>query len=588
MFTTRPELLGAFGVVSSTHWLASATAMAVLEEGGNAFDAAVAAGFALHVVEPHLNGPGGDMPALIWSASEERLRVVCGQGPAPRAATIAAFRDRGFRIVPGVGLLAACVPGAVDAWLTIARDHGTMGPARLLRPAIEFAGGGYPLVPHIVSTIASVEPLFREEWRTSAAVYLPGGRLPTAGALFRNPALAATYRRLADEGEAAGGTRENRIEAVRRAFREGFVAEAIAGFCAGTAAMDTSGERHTGLLDGGDMAGWRATYEDPLVRDYGRYSVAKPGFWSQGPVFLQQLMLLKGFDLDAMDPLGPEFVHAAVECAKLAYADREAFYGDPDHVAVPADVLLSDAYADARRGLVGDRASLELRPGAISGYGARIAVGERPSGNHAFSGAGEPTMAGIDGDTCHIDVIDRWGNMVSATPSGGWLQGSPVIPDLGFCLGTRMQMFWLEEGLPGSLAPGKRPRTTLSPSFAFRDGEPYMAFGTPGGDGQDQWTLAFLLRHAHHGMNLQEAIDAPAFQSHHFPSSFYPRQADPGRLVIEGRFPERTAAALRALGHAIEVGGPWTQGRICACARDGGILKAGANPRLMQSYAVGR
>ena len=586
MFTTRPELLGTFGVAASTHWLASATAMAVLEEGGNAFDAAVAAGFALQVVEPHLNGPGGDMPALVWSADEERLRVVCGQGPAPAAATIGAFRALGLDIVPGTGLLATCVPGAVDAWLLIARDYGTMDLARLLRPAIEFAGGGYPLVGHAVATIASVEALFREEWTTSAAVYLPGGRLPEAGKLFRNPALARTWTRLVEEAEAAGGSREDRIEAARRIFQQGFIAEAIAGFAAGNEVMDSSGRCHRGLIGGGDMANWRAGYEEPLTYDYGRYRVAKAGPWSQAPVFLQQLALLQGFDLDGMDPLGADFAHTVVECAKLAFADREAFYGDPAHVDVPMERLLSDDYNDARRRLVGVDASREIRPGAVEGFSSTVRVGERRG---PVLGAGEPTMALTGtGDTCHLDVIDRWGNMVSATPSGGWLQSSPVIPSLGFCLGSRMQMFWLEEGLPGSLAPGKRPRTTLSPSFAFRDGEPWMAFGTPGGDGQDQWSLIFFLRHVHHGMNLQAAIDAPTFQSHHFPSSFYPRQADPGRLAVEERLPPETVAELAGRGHDVEVIGPWSIGRISACAREDGLLKAAANPRLMQGYAAGR
>ena len=585
MFTTRPEILGTFGVAASTHWLATATAMAVLEEGGNAFDAAVAAGFALQVVEPHLNGPGGDMPALVWSAAEERLRVVCGQGPAPAAATIDAFHALGLDIVPGTGLLATCVPGAVDGWLLIARDYGTMELSRLLRPAIEFAGGGYPLVGHAVATIASVEALFREEWPTSAAVYLPGGRLPEAGKLFRNPALSRTWTRLVEEAEAAGGSREDRIETARNIFQEGFIAEAIAGFAAGNEVMDSSGRRHRGLLAGDDMANWRASYEEPLTCDYGRYRVAKAGPWSQAPVFLQQLALLKGFDLGSMDPLGADFAHTVTECAKLAFADREAFYGDPAHVDVPMERLLSDEYNDARRKLVGAEASREIRPGAVEGFASTVRVGERRS---PVLGAGEPTMALADGDTCHLDVIDRWGNMVSATPSGGWLQSSPVIPSLGFCLGSRMQMFWLEEGLPGSLAPGRRPRTTLSPSFAFRNGEPWMAFGTPGGDGQDQWSLIFFLRHVHHGMNLQAAIDAPTFQSHHFPSSFYPRQADPGRLAVEERLPGEAVAELGRRGHGVEVIGPWSIGRISACAREDGLLKAAANPRLMQGYAAGR
>ncbi|MSO77866.1 MAG: gamma-glutamyltransferase family protein [Alphaproteobacteria bacterium] len=589
MFTTRPEILGTFGVVASTHWLATATGMAILEKGGNAFDAAVAMGFALQVVEPHLNGPGGDMPLLLWSQSERRLRVVCGQGPAPGAATIARYRDMGLDIVPGTGLLAACVPGAFDAWLLMLRDYGTLTPAEVMAPAIAFAGNGYPLVSHICNTIEGVRELFLTEWRSSAAVYLPGGATPKAGSIFRNLKLAETYRRIVGEAEAAGADRVRQVEAARRAFLEGFVAEAIDRFCRTEAVMDTSGERHRGLITGDDMGRWRASYDEPITYDYHGYTLAKAGPWAQSPVFLQQLALLRDFDIAGMDPFGADFVHTVVEAGKLAYADREAYYGDPDFVDVPMATLLSDTYNAERRGLIGERASLELRPGRIAGHDARIGQTRGPVRQAA--GAGEPTMARtgtVAGDTCHLDVIDRHGNMVSATPSGGWLQSSPVIPELGFCLGSRAQMFWLEEGLPGSLAPGKRPRTTLSPSFAFRDGKPYMPFGTPGGDGQDQWQIVFFLRHAQHGMNLQEAIDAPTFQSSHFPSSFYPRQAEPGRLTVEGRMAAETVMELRRRGHRVDIGGDWSQGRLSACTKDGDVLKAAANPRLMQGYAAGR
>lgn len=589
-FTTRPELHGVFGVVGSTHWLASQHAMATLEKGGNAFDAAVVGGFVLQVVEPHLNGPLGDMPALIWPAAEGRTRVICGQGPAPAGATIEAMLALDLDVIPGSGLLAPCVPGATDAWLLMLRDYGTISLQEALQPAIDLAGGGFPVIEHMTRTIDSVAELFRDEWTTSAGLWLDKGAAPKPGRLWRNPAQANFYEGLL---EAGSGDREARIEAARACLRTGFVAEAIDRFVRTTEAMDVTGKRHKGILTGDDLASWSASYEDPLIQDFGKYSVAKPGAWSQGPVFLQQLALLDGMDLEDMDPLGVDFVHTVVEAAKLAYADREAYYGDPDFTDVPMDRLLSAEYNDARRKLIDPAsASLELRPGAIDGFGARIGQGRN---ERAFGpGVGEPTMdklestGPVDGDTCHIDVIDKHGNMVSATPSGGWLQSSPAIPALGCALGTRAQMFWLEEGLPGSLKPGKRPRTTLSPSFAMRDGEAYMPFGTPGGDGQDQWTVTFFLRHILHGFNLQQAIDAPTFQTHHFPSSFFPRQAEPGRLVIEGRYPNDVVEALKSRGHKVEVSGPWTQGRISACARDGELLKAAANPRLMQGYAVGR
>jgi gamma-glutamyltranspeptidase/glutathione hydrolase len=306
---------------------------------------------------------------------------------------------------------------------------------------------------------------------------------------------------------------------------------------------------------------------------------------------LQQLALLKGFDLDGLDVTGPEFIHLVVECSKLAYADRETFYGDPDFSPVPMETLLSDAYNAERRRLVHHTASLELRPGSVEGFGAVIALrraeGERPGA----AGAGEPTvgrLGEVRGDTVHFDIVDRAGNMISATPSGGWLQSSPVIPELGFCLGTRAQMFWLEEGHPASLAPGKRPRTTLSPTLALRDGEPYLAWGTPGGDQQDQWTTQLFLRHVHAGLNLQEAIDAPAWHSEHFPISFWPRTARPGVLVMEERVPKPTRDELSARGHVIEVGPAWSEGRLTAAARDGKKRRAAANPRGMQGYAAGR
>jgi len=593
MFTTRPELHGVFGVVASTHWLASQHAMAVLEKGGNAFDAAVVGGFVLQVVEPHLNGPLGDMPAIIYPAKERRARIVCGQGPAPAKATIAKMKSFGLDVIPGSGLLAPCVPGATDAWLLMLRDYGTISLEEALQPAIELAGGGYPVVDHMTRTIDSVAALFRDEWITSAAIWLDHGAAPRPGRRWRNLAQANFYQSLIAAGDK--GDRETRIDGARSCLKTGFIAEEIDRFCETTEAIDVSGERHSGLLTGDDLARWSASFEEPLSLDFGPYTVVKPGAWSQGPVFLQQLALLDGMGLEDMDPLGADFIHTVTEAAKLAYADREAFYGDPNFVDVPIKTLLSSEYNSERRKLIDpELASLQLLPGMIEGFSNRI--GEGRSERSFGPGVGEPTMdkidgqtsGPVDGDTCHIDVIDQDGNMVSATPSGGWLQSSPAIPKLGVCLGTRAQMFWLDEGLPGSLAPGKRPRTTLSPSFALRDGEPYMPFGTPGGDGQDQWTLIFFLRHILHGFNLQEAIDAPTFQSHHFPSSFFPRQAEPGRLVLEGRYPTRTLEELQRRGHLAETAGPWTQGRISACAKDGELLKAAANPRLMQGYAVGR
>jgi gamma-glutamyltranspeptidase/glutathione hydrolase len=584
-------------MVSSTHWLASATAMAVLERGGNAFDAAVAAGFVLQVVEPHLNGPGGEVPILAYSAERDGVLVICGQGVAPRSATIAHFRDLGLDLIPGSGLLPACVPGAVGGWLELLGQLGTMRLRDVLEYAIGYAEGGYPLVPRIADSIAAVEQLFREEWTSSAALYLPGGAVPRPGSSFRNPALAATWRRLLDEAEAGSSDRDTQIEAARTAFYQGFVAESVDRFVAGTQAMDSSGRRHHGLLSGQDMATWHASVERPLTLDYHGVQVCKTGPWGQGPVFLQQLGLLEGFDLTAMGPGSADFVHTATECSKLAFADREAWYGDPLFSEVPIVELLDRDYADRRRALVGDHASLDLRPGSVGGREPRLApqvFGTEARAVAALAaGVGEPTLARDNpdaNDTCHVDVADRFGNMVACTPSGGWLHSSPVIPELGFCLGTRGQMFWLAEGVPSSLEGGKRPRTTLTPSLALRDGKPWLAFGTPGGDQQDQWTLTWFLNHLHFGMDLQLAIDAPNFHSEHFPSSFYPRQSRPGVLAVEDRLGADVIEDLRSRGHRVERSGPWALGRLCAVGRDpeSGFLMAAANPRGRQGYAAGR
>jgi gamma-glutamyltranspeptidase/glutathione hydrolase len=574
-------LRGTLGMVSSTHWLASAVGMAALERGGNAFDAAVAAGFVLQVVEPHLNGPGGEVPIILAHARSGEVHVVCGQGVVPAAATIDRFRDLGLGLVPGTGLLAACVPGAFGAWMLLLGRLGTLRVRDVLEPAIAYAEHGYPVVPGIAASVTQMEALFRDEWPSSGEAYLP---VPRPGTLIRNRRLAETYRRLLAEAEAASTDRDGQIEAARMVFYEGFVAEAIAAFVERTEALDSSGRRHRGLLTGDDLARWRAALEPPVALDYGRFRVFKTGPWGQGPVFLQQLALLAGFDLERMEAGSAALVHAVVECAKLAFADREAWYGDPEVVDVPLAELLSGEYADARRALVGESASPDFRPGRPGDREPRLPPAAAV-GVAVAPGIGEPTR----GDTCHLDVADRHGNLVAATPSGGWLHGSPVIPELGFPLGTRAQMSWLTEGLASSLVAGRRPRTTLSPTLASRDGEPYLAFGTPGGDQQDQWSLVFFLAHAVHGLDLQAAIDAPSWHTNHFPSSFYPRESGPLEVEVEARLAPGALADLRRRGHDVRVAGPWSLGRLCAVAREpDGVLKAAANPRGMQGYAVGR
>ncbi|MFF9315429.1 gamma-glutamyltransferase family protein [Streptomyces sp. NPDC014748] len=607
-FTTRPTLQGTFGMVSSTHWLASQSAMAVLEDGGNAYDAAVAGAFVLHVVEPHLNGPAGEAPILLAPAGGE-VRVLCGQGVAPAGATVAHYRGLGLDLVPGTGPLAAAVPGAFDAWLLLLRDHGTKSLDEVLKYAIGYAEHGHAPVEGVGATVETVRELFETEWTSSAEVYLPGGRAPEPGRLLRNPALAATWRRLLAETAGAGG-REARIDAAREVWRTGFIAEALVRQ-AGRPTLDTSGEHHTGTLTAADLAAWSAGYETPATYDWNGWTVCKPRPWSQGPVLLQQLALLP----DELPEYGSaDCLHLLIEGCKLAMADREAWYGDA--AEVPLADLLSAEYNAGRRRLIGGQASLELRPGSPGGRAPRLGAHARRAATraarHGVPGVGEPTVAKpptspvpgepvvtgdghTRGDTCHLDVADRWGNLVAATPSGGWLQSNPVVPELGFPLGTRLQMTWLEEGLPNSLTPGRRPRTTLSPSIALRGGEPVLAFGTPGGDQQDQWQLHFFLALAlrpavRGGLDLQGAVDAPNWHQDGLVGSFFPRGMRPGSVTVESRTDPATVAGLRRRGHDVTVGGPWSEGRLCAVARDpeSGVLSAAANPRGMQGYAVGR
>ena len=617
MFTTRPVLTGTLGMVASTHWLASAVGMRTLEAGGNAFDAAAAAGFTLSVVEPHLNGPGGDAPVIGHRAADAHTFVVCGQGVVPALATTDAYRALGVEEVPGTGHLAAVVPGAFGAWLDLLARYGTLPLADVLGPAIGYARDGYPLVAAAARTVATVADLFRAHWPTSAQVYLPGGVPPGAGDRFRNPDLARTFERLLAEAAAAGPDREAQIEATRRAFYEGFVAEAVDAFVAGTPVLDATGRAHTGFLRGDDLAAWRATEEPTVSVPVAGVEVHKTGPWGQGPVLLQQLRLLEALGVEGLvrdvvereergadDRGGPqaELVHVVVEVAKLAFADRDAWYGDS--ADVPLTELLSAAYAAERARLVGADADDGFRPGAPGGRAphlARALVAARaladaggPAGGEDVrlgAGLGEPTVAptGLTrGDTCHVDVVDRWGNQVSATPSGGWLQSSPVVPGLGFALPTRAQMCWVEDGLPASLVPGRRPRTTLSPALVLGPGHGF-AFGTPGGDQQDQWPVPFLLRHLVGGSDLQAAIDAPAWHSTHVHGSFHPRAHTPRGVVVESRLGADVPGALTARGHAVVDAGPWTLGRLSAAGvAPNGWLCAAANARGQQGYAAGR
>ena len=596
-FSTRPELKGTFGMTTSTHWLASSVGMSILERGGNSFDAAVAMGFVLQIVEPHLNGPGGEVPILFQSSDEVRPKILCGQGISPARANIDYFLELGLDLIPGTGHLAAVVPGAFSAWMKLLRDYGSMSLKDILSPAIYYAKLGYPISERVEDAIKSVAESFEKNWPSSAEVYLRNGTIPKAGCLFTNPHIAQTWEKILKTIDTVRG-REKQIRLAEELFYSGFIAEEIIKFFK-KPIMDSSGLKNCGLMELDDLANWSASYEEPISYTWNDYEIFKGGPWSQGPVLLQQLALLKYFDLESMDPNGTDFIHTIVEVAKLAFADREAFYGDPNFVDTPLHTLLSDEYNKKRVELLSQSASTELIPGDIAGYNNTIFDTSSLSFNLTeglIGGFGEPTVADVrqnsktvvEGDTCHINVIDKWGNMVAATPSGGWFQSSPVIPNLGFSVTTRAQMFWLKAGLPGSLEPKKRPRTTLSPCLAHKNNTPYLVWGTPGGDAQDQWNLIQFIRHTASGLNLQETCDAPMFHSAHFPSSFYPRQALPARVLIENRFGPSVSKELKNRGHDVREDGAWAIGRNSAISREDNILSAGASPRRMQGYAVGR
>jgi len=595
-FTTRPVVMGKRGVVTSGHYLATAAGFRIMEQGGNAIDAAAAMCFCLNLLEPQSNGIGGEVPTLIYSAKEKRTFAISGLGWSPRAFTIEWCRDQGIDLIPGDGYLPACVPAVVDTWATAVARFGTMSFSQVLQPAIELAEEGFPVYGRLHESIAANVEKFTERYPTTGEVYCPGGRVPEVGEIWRNPEWVDVLK-LMCRAEAAARHRGRvaGIEAARDVFYKGEIAERIVDFITNNPVEDASGTAHVGLLSYEDIAEWQATVEEPVSLDYRGLQVHKCSSWTQGPVFLQQLAILEGFDLKGMGHNSADYVHTWIECAKLAFADREAYYGDPLFDQVPFDVLLSKEYATERRRLIGTEASRELRPGDV-GYGvpSYVSFDVAEDNRRALNVAGrEARDLGLGhahvSDTTHLDAVDREGNMVAATPSGGWIGSSPVVRGLGFPLGTRGQMFYLNPERPNALAPRKRPRATLTPSLVTKGGDPFMVFGTPGGDCQDQWTLQFFLNYVDFGMNVQEALDAPSVHSVHFPSSFYPREAYPARVVFEGRIPQEVIAELERRGHEVVVVGGWVHGKVMGIRYDGarGVIRGGVSPKGNVGYALG-
>jgi gamma-glutamyltranspeptidase/glutathione hydrolase len=577
MPTLYPMVMGREVMLSTEHYLSASAGARTFARGGNAIDAAVAAVLVEGVVNPHMHTIGGEAPMLIYSANARRVVAINGNMMAPARATIVHYLSLGLKLVPHSGLLAAGVPAAFDALVTALCEFGTMSLADVLEPALALAQEGFPmhvgLAGEIVgasnpqhagagASLRTFAEKFLTEWPSTGRVYMPNGEVPSVGAIIRNPSLAKFFTRLLDaEAAAKNRGREAALRAASDRFYRGDIALDIVAW------SDANG----GLLQTSDLAAFKTRIETPVSAEYRGITIYKCQPWSQGPVFLQQLKILEGFDLAAMGHNSADYIHTVIEGAKLAFADREAYYADPEFVDVPIKALVSKEYGDIRRSLIdAHRASMEQRPGDP------IAMRPlRESGVEARAwGAG----------TIHVTACDRAGNMIAVTASGGWIPSSPVIDALGFPLGSRMQTFFLDEKHPNALKPGKRPRTTLSPSLAMRDGWPYLAFGTPGGDQQDQWTLQFFLNLIDFGMNLQQAIEAPKFSSAHFPSTFYSHYTRPGVLRIEERVDEKVRAQLAARGHLIELQPPWSEGHVLAVElnRDRSLLRGGCDPRGQQ------
>ena len=561
--------MGTRGAIASEHYLSAQVGADIMKAGGNAVDGAVAATLMESLVNPQMFTLGGECPILIRPAGTQDVVCINGNTAAPGRATPQAFLDRGLNDLPPEGILAAGVPAAFGALVTALQHHGTMPFAQVSAPAIAYARGGFPAHKGLIMQprygLRDMAPKMRGEWASSAEIYLLGGEAPQVGHVLKNPAYADFLEAMGRAESAAGGGRAAALRAVYAAFYSGDVASEIAAF---SKAAD-------GLLERTDMEAFQTHLETPASIDFHGHTVFKCPPWNQGPVMLQTLRILAGHDLRAMGHNSAEYLHTVVEAVKLAYADREQYYGDPNQVDVPLEGLLSERYGNTRAALIDPaRANGILRPGDPATGGALLADEKIL--------AGRPWGHG----TVHVCAIDAEGNMAAFTPSGGWLRSQPVVPALGFPLSNRMQTFYLgPEHHPNLVAPFRRPRTTISPSLAFKDGAPWTVFGSMGGDQQDQWMLQYFLNRAVFDMPLQAAIEAPKFSSEHFPGFFAPHDHQPNRLRIEATVPEAVRSELETRGHVLDIAGAWSEGYLLACERNPatGVLEAGCDPRAEKS-----
>jgi gamma-glutamyltranspeptidase/glutathione hydrolase len=575
-FTTRPVYMATNGMVSSTHYLASEAGYQTLKHGGNVVDAGATMWFTLTLLKPHLAGVAGEVPILIYWADDEKVIAVNGQGPAPKSASIAWFHEQGYPLIPEDGFLPAVVPGAFDAWLLALDEYGTFSFSQVIKPAIRIASQGFPVYPALQRSLKQLKQRFLEEWPYSSRIYLKNGEAPEVGELIYNHDWGSTFKKITEiERNERRWGRSAGIDAVRKYFYNGPIAESIISFMNNFKCRDVYGKEQNGLLTLEDFSEYSARFEEPVTSNYRGYDVFKCGPWCQGPVMLELLNLLEGYDICSMGHNSVEYLHTWIECAKLAFADREQYYADPDFVKVPLDLLLTKKYANERRVLIDpNKASMLLRPGGKD----PIEIFERTK-----------ETALNEGDTVHLEALDNMGNMISATPSGAWIRSSPIIPGLGFCMGTRGQMFYLDPEHVECLKPGKKPSTTLTPSLVMKKDKPFMTFGTPGGDNQDQWTVQFFINYVDFGMNIQEALDAPTIHINHFPGSFWPHRIKPGEVAAEPRIPKKTLENLEQKGHKIIVSTPWSHGRCLALRYNSetGVMYGGASPRTGDAYVFG-
>lgn len=560
--TMFPPVRGTREMVGAANNFEVEAGFRMLTQGGNAIDAGVASVLAAAVTEQARFGIGGEIPILIKMSGKPAV-AISGVGVAPGKATVEFYRNRKpepweepgrMPPIPSQGILATTLPGVFDGLILALSQFGSMSFAQVAAPAIEYAEG-FPIGEEFAAFIRNSQKIL-ELWPASRSFFLPGGAPPARGDIFREPTLAKTLRELVATEKKARGKRAAKLKAVRDLFYQGSLAKRMAAFS----------ESNGGLISYDDLKNFHAETDTPRTTTYRGYEVLKPGFWTQGPVMLEMLNLLEGYDLKAMGHNSPEFLHTVVEAAKLGFADRDRYYGDPKFSTIPEQTLLSKDYATLRRKQIDpQRASMESRPGSFA-----------PPGNMPTSSAGEH---GEVQDTTCVNVVDRKGNVFSATPSGAWLP-SVIAGDTGIPFGSRLQTLLLTPGHPNQLQPGKRPRVTLSPTIVLKDGQPFLALSTPGGDNQDQALLQVLLNIIDFGMSPQEAVEAPRFQSEHFYASFANHEFVPGKLNLESRIPKATADRLGAMGHRVSVTGEWSNSSAPTVIQiSNGTLQGGADPR---------